>query len=450
MEIDTSDLICRLIGYLDGGMDSPTFVMPVFIDLDTDQHVIQVTGPDDKIVGFEPISTGYQTIATSGQVIRRVGDDALYSIRVDGRPILFQDRANFDATMLTYLDSGLFDKFPAFGLTVAKMLNSRDKVGDFKHQLFNEISDSALKTKKYFLENNIIREELESIMPSDYRSIVRKMKIDIQKSRILISVPDNTDGQARQELGKKVTDLYRKFTKSTSVDLSFDHSARQLDEIAAELTTIKSGKFEFDPEMFDLPNHWQNISMRESLIVVPEAARYYYRVRRNASWAVSHLTSTKLPFEPLSMPTARKIVELETVSTISAMLFRVWTFGDVYEARLSSQFKLHVCCYHIKIEMFDTTAAAAVREFLFSSQGAYGVDFLMPISMVTFMVNHEIIKKSDALEIFEFRRSGRFVPYFIIKTVREKWLDYCADFDRGLDVELALEISNQSSGEYLL
>ncbi len=266
---------------------------------------------------------------------------------------IVSERAAFETLLQQLLGSGAFESVPAFGLSVAKILKDTFQGERLLHRIFDELPDNTVKSKKYFLENDVVREALYKRIPVDRHHIVSRTSISIIGNKINVTLPLSAAESDKRELGQQVATIFRDFTKSNSVDLSFEEPTFELERLNLDAINIRSGRFRYNTDIFDMSGCAKKINFRESVAIVPQAAITYYNTPLSKTASANALVSHNLPKNFVSETTARKIVECTPVSVISAILFRLWLFANTKSALSSDSFKIHICCWRPKSEFWQ-------------------------------------------------------------------------------------------------
>lgn len=119
--------------------------------------------------------------------------------------------------------------------------------------------------KKYFLENDVVREALYKRIPVDRHHIVSRTSISIIGNKINVTLPLSAAESDKRELGQQVATIFRDFTKSNSVDLSFEEPTFELERLNLDAINIRSGRFRYNTDIFDMSGCAKKRLISESL-----------------------------------------------------------------------------------------------------------------------------------------------------------------------------------------
>lgn len=411
----------KFVGYLCPEFPKPTFIIPVFKNLETDLFVFQVVSDNNKISNFRPINAQIIDFPGTNTLIR-VGDEALYGMLSHKKGVYIGNHNAFNDHLRSLLNEDEFSQYPAFGLSVAKMLNDNHKAEQFMKSVFNSTFQRSEGSKKFFLENNIIRDNLVDNIDSAYRDIVRKMRIDIVGQKIFVDLPKETPEALRKDIGQRVSNRVKEYTRADQVELSFDEFDATL-EIRKKITEIRNGYFRVDARTVDSSKSIPWLYNRDGNVLIPEAAQLYYNPR-DAKSVISRKYLPEIPFtKPLSKPTVNKILGLNPVSMSSAMLFRIWKFGDALRWNSSSDLRLHVCLFKLEESLVDKiNGSPQGRDWLNSGQTILS-RCALPISLVMFFVDKGMINHEDLSQL-RLTSFAVFRPEIFTWKFRKEWIEY--------------------------
>jgi hypothetical protein len=411
----------KFVGYLHPEFPSPTFIIPVFKNLETDETFFQAVSDNNQISYFRPTNRPIVNFAGPDSLIR-VGEEALYGVISHKKGVFLATYNDFMDHLRLLMTEDEFAQHPAFGLSVAKMLKDSQKAEQFTKAIFHGTFKRSEESRKFFLENNIVRDNLIENIDPVFRDIVRKMRIDIVGQKISVDLPKETPEALRKDIGQRVSNRVKEYTKSDQVELSFDDFDTTL-EIRRKITEIRNGYFNIDARTVDAASSIPLLYNRDANVLIPEAAQQYYSLR-HAKSVISRKYLPEITFtKPLSQPTVNKILGLNPVSMSSAMLFRIWKFGDPSRWNLSSDLRLHVCLFRLgDLQINKINGSSQARECLASGRSV--VDrFTFPISFLMFFVDRGILSHADLREL-QITPYAIFSPEIFTWKFRREWIDY--------------------------
>ncbi|MBP1182185.1 hypothetical protein [Methylobacterium sp. PvR107] len=425
-DINECDAPKKLIGYLEIDIDPPTFLIPVFQDLDSDALLIQVAGINDEIISFDKAPPIIRKIVYPEIVIRRIGDPVLFGIFAGGSAPFFGNKEALKIKMKEHLDVGELEMTPAFASSVAKYVEDKNEVTRLKMKIFAETPANLVATRKFFLENNIIREDLYEAFPQDQHEIIAMTRISISGQQISIKIPETASQQIRRALGSRVSETFKKFTSLDSVSVSFEEDAHVESQI---IQSIKAGQFDFDPAILDHPECRSYIYFKSSMILIPEAAERHLSYGLSQQNALDELLDPSIGIKAISFSTARRIVGAESVSLVSAMLFRYMIFGSLMDATHNTRFRLHAAIVSVDLsrlpEDYAQKLGSIYRRDLEPNE--ISKTSLLSLSMISFACRRLELELQRVGPAINMRVNSYYSPARMNRSFLEAWSLYCKD-----------------------